>query len=194
MADKNSTAITSNNSASEDKSSLSDGPQIEEWRARSHLILLIENIPSHWLVADLKTFLDGFGIVVKLEIFEDREVQFNLFFSRTNYVRLEKLTDAEKLPIGYFLPFSLLTIKTDRFLKILSGNLGQKGTTTRLVYSSDQLLNFSRHRCFVTLEEHCLAPWCLIYVQELHADIPGTSFGRSFSWDSNRNFYFPTTL
>jgi hypothetical protein len=44
------------------------------WRNRSHLTLLIENIPGPWMVADLKEFLDGFGNIVKLEIFEDREV------------------------------------------------------------------------------------------------------------------------
>jgi hypothetical protein len=44
------------------------------WRNRSHLTLLIENIPGHWMVADLKEFLDGFGNIVKVEIFEDREV------------------------------------------------------------------------------------------------------------------------
>jgi len=44
------------------------------WRNRSHLTLLIENIPGHWMVADLKEILDGFGNIVKVEIFEDREV------------------------------------------------------------------------------------------------------------------------
>jgi len=43
------------------------------WRNRTHLTLLIENIPGHWMVADLKEFLDGFGNIVKVEIFEDRE-------------------------------------------------------------------------------------------------------------------------
>lgn len=54
---------------------LSDQTEIEQWRTRSHLALVIENIPSQWMIADLKTFLDGFGNVVKLEIFEDREVR-----------------------------------------------------------------------------------------------------------------------
>jgi hypothetical protein len=50
--------------------------ETEEWRTRPQLSLLIENIPTHWMVADLKRFLDGFGNVVKAEIFEDRLVCF----------------------------------------------------------------------------------------------------------------------
>lgn len=44
------------------------------WGNRSQLTLLIENIPGHWMAADLKEFLDGFGNIVKVDIFEDREV------------------------------------------------------------------------------------------------------------------------
>jgi hypothetical protein len=50
--------------------------ETEEWRTRPQLSLLIENIPTHWMVADLKRFLDGFGNIVKAEIFEDRLVCF----------------------------------------------------------------------------------------------------------------------
>jgi hypothetical protein len=50
----------------------------ERWRTRSNLTLLIDNIPSHWMIAELKGFLDGFGKVVKVEIFEDREVNASL--------------------------------------------------------------------------------------------------------------------
>lgn len=48
--------------------------ELKEWKSRPQLSLLIENIPSHWMVADLKRFLDGFGNVVKVEIFEYRSV------------------------------------------------------------------------------------------------------------------------
>ena len=51
--------------------------ETEDWRTRPQLSLLIENIPSHWMVGDLKTFLDGFGNVVKAEIFEDRLVRLS---------------------------------------------------------------------------------------------------------------------
>ena len=55
----------------------SDSSQPEEpdsaWTDQPHLTLLVENIPGHWMVADLKEFLDSFGHIVKLEIFEDRE-------------------------------------------------------------------------------------------------------------------------
>jgi hypothetical protein len=50
--------------------------ETKEWRTRPQLSLLIENIPTHWMVADLKRFLDGFGNVVKAEIFEERLVCF----------------------------------------------------------------------------------------------------------------------
>jgi hypothetical protein len=55
--------------------SLSDKIDMEEWRTWPQLTLLIENIPRNWMIADLKAFLDGFGTVVKAEIFEAREVQ-----------------------------------------------------------------------------------------------------------------------
>ena len=48
--------------------------ETEEWRTRPALTLLIDNIPKHWMVGDLKNFLDGFGTVIKTEIFEDRMV------------------------------------------------------------------------------------------------------------------------
>jgi hypothetical protein len=51
--------------------------ETEDWRTRPQLSLLIENIPTHWMVGDLKTFLDGFGNVVKAEIFEDRLVRLS---------------------------------------------------------------------------------------------------------------------
>lgn len=57
---------------------LSNETKVEEWRARSSLTLIIENIPSHWMVAELKKILDGFGKVVRVEIFEDREVNVSL--------------------------------------------------------------------------------------------------------------------
>jgi len=44
------------------------------WKNQSYLALMIENIPGHWMAADLKDFLDSFGNVVKVEIFEDRDV------------------------------------------------------------------------------------------------------------------------
>jgi hypothetical protein len=62
-----------NKSSSE--SSQPDGMDPAQWRNQTHLTLLIENIPSHWMVADIKEFLDGFGNVIKIEIFEDREVK-----------------------------------------------------------------------------------------------------------------------
>jgi hypothetical protein len=46
----------------------------EEWRSRTHLGIMIENIPSHWMISDLKSFFDTFGTIVKAEIFEDRQV------------------------------------------------------------------------------------------------------------------------
>ena len=58
----------------EDETSLPDDQELGEWRTRSDLALIIENVPSRWMVGDLKSFLDGFGTVVKVEIFEDREV------------------------------------------------------------------------------------------------------------------------
>jgi len=81
---------------SERDTSLSDGRKMEEWRTRSHLTVMVDNIPSHWMVADLKTFLDGFGNVVKLEIFEDRDVAaLHPFFQHIN-CRLEKVMDMER--------------------------------------------------------------------------------------------------
>lgn len=89
---------------SEGGSSLSDQIEIEEWRTRSHLALVIDHIPSHWMIADLKAFLDGFGNVVKVEIFEDRVV---LSFSNTTIEdRLVKTTDAARWFIGYPCRFS----------------------------------------------------------------------------------------
>jgi hypothetical protein len=52
----------------------SDEYDAQEWRIRPHLTLLIERIPRHWMVAELKAFLDSFGNVVRVEFFEDREV------------------------------------------------------------------------------------------------------------------------
>ena len=46
----------------------------DEWRSRTHLGIMIENIPSHWMISDLKSFFDTFGTIVKAEIFEDRQV------------------------------------------------------------------------------------------------------------------------
>jgi hypothetical protein len=60
--------------SSEGEKVLSDGQEFEGWRTRSDLTLIIENVPSYWMVGDLKSFLDGFGTIVKVEIFEDREV------------------------------------------------------------------------------------------------------------------------
>jgi hypothetical protein len=78
--------------------SLSDeSVEVEEWRTRSHLVLVIENIPSHWMIADLKAFLDRFGNIVKVEIFEDREVDtlYACPLSLSDF-RLGKAMDAEK--------------------------------------------------------------------------------------------------
>jgi hypothetical protein len=80
---------------SEGDTNLSDGIEMEEWRTRSHLTIMVNNIPSHWMVADLKTFLGGFGNIVKLEIFEDRDVAVLSFFQHTN-CRLEKVMDMER--------------------------------------------------------------------------------------------------
>ena len=77
MANQMSPSMTPKRNSSEAASSLSDEQQSEEWRTRSHLALVIDRIPVNWMVADLKSFLDGFGNVVKLEIFEDREVYPN---------------------------------------------------------------------------------------------------------------------
>ena len=52
----------------------------EEWRTRTHLGIMIEKIPSHWMIADLKSFLDVFGTIVKVEIFEDRQVRLIPYF------------------------------------------------------------------------------------------------------------------
>lgn len=52
----------------------SDAPEADEWRTRSHLTLFVDNIPCDWMAAELKSFLDGFGRTVKIEIFENREV------------------------------------------------------------------------------------------------------------------------
>jgi hypothetical protein len=49
-------------------------PEADVWRTLPQVSLLVENIPSHWMVADLKAFLDDFGNVIKIEIYEDREV------------------------------------------------------------------------------------------------------------------------
>jgi hypothetical protein len=57
----------------------SDRPEIDEWRTRSHLTLLIYNIPSKFMVGELKSFLDGFGHTVRIEIFENRKVFLLLF-------------------------------------------------------------------------------------------------------------------
>lgn len=93
MDDQIGHGITTKND-NEGGSSLSDRTEIEEWRTRSHLVLVIENIPGHWMIADLKAFLDSFGNVVKVEIFEDREV---LSFSNiTIEHRLAKITDAAR--------------------------------------------------------------------------------------------------
>ena len=50
-----------------------DTGQSDKWRTRPYLALFVDNIPSHWMVAELKALLDGFGHVVKIEIFENRE-------------------------------------------------------------------------------------------------------------------------
>jgi len=47
------------------------GTEMQDWRSQRQLSLLIDNIPSNWMIAELKSFLDGFGTVVKVEIFED---------------------------------------------------------------------------------------------------------------------------
>lgn len=51
-----------------------DSKSTEEWCTRTHLGIMLEKIPSHWMIADLKSFLDPFGTIVKVEIFEDRQV------------------------------------------------------------------------------------------------------------------------
>jgi hypothetical protein len=51
--------------------------EADEWRTRPALALLIDNIPKHWMIGDLKNFLDGFGTVIKAEIFEDRMVSLD---------------------------------------------------------------------------------------------------------------------
>ena len=66
-----------------------------EWRNRSHLTLLVENIPGHWMAADLKEFLDGFGNIVRVEIFEDREVSTPRPFQISNG-RLERSMERGK--------------------------------------------------------------------------------------------------
>ena len=53
---------------------LSDELGAEGWKRCTQLVLLIENIPLQWTIAQLKGFLDGFGNVVKVEIFENSEV------------------------------------------------------------------------------------------------------------------------
>ena len=62
LPDKNSSSIPSK------------APLEEEWRTRTHLGIMIENIPAHWMIAELKSFLDEFGTIAKVEIFEDRQV------------------------------------------------------------------------------------------------------------------------
>jgi hypothetical protein len=65
LADKDSTNSSTHSTKSEPD---------EEWRTRTHLGIMVENIPAQWMVYELKSFLDGFGTVVKAEIFEDRQV------------------------------------------------------------------------------------------------------------------------
>ena len=48
--------------------------QQQLWRSEKQIAVLIDNIPKHWMIADLKAFVDDFGSVVKAEIFEDRLV------------------------------------------------------------------------------------------------------------------------
>ena len=77
--------------------SLSNETDAKEWRTRDQLTLLIENLPIHWMIGDLKGFLDGFGNVFKAEIFEDHEVQSP---STISDCRLVSLTDEGKLFSG----------------------------------------------------------------------------------------------
>jgi hypothetical protein len=70
--------------------------QAEEWRTRPALTLLVDNIPKHWMIGELKTFLDGFGTVVKVEIFEDRAVLFPTGLHNLILYRLVKTTAMEK--------------------------------------------------------------------------------------------------
>ena len=85
----------------EGATSLSDFQELEEWRTRSDLILIIENVPSNWMVGDLKTFLDGFGTVIKVEIFENREVLYSPpTRAKKIDARLEKAMAVEKSSIG----------------------------------------------------------------------------------------------
>jgi hypothetical protein len=72
----------------------------EEWKSRPQLSLLIENIPSHWMVADLKRFLDGFGNVVKVEIFENRLVRLTSRFSGPADFRRERTVAVGKHSTG----------------------------------------------------------------------------------------------
>jgi len=63
----------------EANSSLSDTSDADtgrsnEWKTLPYLTVFVDNIPSHWMVAELKGFLDGFGTIVKVEIFENHEV------------------------------------------------------------------------------------------------------------------------
>lgn len=60
---------------SESELSPSDETDIEEWRTRPQLCLIIENLPPCWMIGDLKAFLNDFGNVIKAEIFEDHDVQ-----------------------------------------------------------------------------------------------------------------------
>jgi len=60
------------NSSHSDASDPETG-QSNEWKTRPYLTLFVDNIPSQWMVAELKAFLDSFGTVVKIEIFENRE-------------------------------------------------------------------------------------------------------------------------
>ena len=46
----------------------------DSWKSQSQVVLLMNNIPKHWMIADLKAFLNRFGSVVKVEIFEDIHV------------------------------------------------------------------------------------------------------------------------
>lgn len=87
-------AITIKKNHIEENSSLSEQAGVEEWRTRSHLALVIENIPNHWMIADLKAFLDDFGNVAKVEIFEDREVAS--FSELTADDRLDKIMGAAR--------------------------------------------------------------------------------------------------
>jgi hypothetical protein len=46
----------------------------DPWRSEAQIALLIDNIPRTWMVGDLKVFLDAFGSVIKVEIFQIRHV------------------------------------------------------------------------------------------------------------------------